>query len=85
MTYYYGTVSNQESSYRLGGFMRLLSLKASKEVIKQFNIYFISDLYDWLQSLAVYGVAIIKNAPHDTTVVRQLANRIGFIKRTTYG
>lgn len=43
------------------------------------------DLYKWLESLAVYGFSIIKNAPHDTTVARQLADRIGFIKRTTYG
>ncbi|KAI8120382.1 hypothetical protein FF38_00992 [Lucilia cuprina] len=44
-----------------------------------------SDLYNWLKSLAVYGVTIIKDAPHDRTVSRQLADRIGFIKRTTYG
>ncbi|XP_054730640.1 gamma-butyrobetaine dioxygenase [Anastrepha obliqua] len=39
----------------------------------------------WLESLAVQGFSIIKNAPHDVTVARQLSDRIGFIKRTTYG
>ncbi|XP_030378861.1 gamma-butyrobetaine dioxygenase [Scaptodrosophila lebanonensis] len=42
-------------------------------------------LRDWLQALAVYGVALIGGAPIDKGVVRQLAERVGFIRRTTYG
>ncbi|XP_004520447.1 gamma-butyrobetaine dioxygenase [Ceratitis capitata] len=42
-------------------------------------------LLAWLESLAVQGFSIIKNSSHDVTVARQLADRIGFIKRTTYG
>lgn len=48
--------------------------------IKQFAV-----LLDWLESLAIRGFSIIKNSPHDNTVARQLADRIGYIKRTTYG
>uniref|UniRef100_W8BUB0 Gamma-butyrobetaine dioxygenase n=2 Tax=Ceratitis capitata TaxID=7213 RepID=W8BUB0_CERCA len=39
----------------------------------------------WLETLAVRGVAIIEDAPLEQTVVRQLADRVGFIRRTTYG
>uniref|UniRef100_A0A1A9WCL6 TauD/TfdA-like domain-containing protein n=1 Tax=Glossina brevipalpis TaxID=37001 RepID=A0A1A9WCL6_9MUSC len=39
----------------------------------------------WLESLATYGIAIIKEAPIEKTVVRKLANRVGFLRRTTYG
>ncbi|KAL9878527.1 gamma-butyrobetaine dioxygenase [Glossina fuscipes] len=39
----------------------------------------------WLECLATYGVAIIKEAPIEKSVVRQLGNRVGFLKSTTYG
>lgn len=42
-------------------------------------------LLEWLESLAIYGFSIITNSPHDVTVARQLGDRIGYIKRTTYG
>ncbi|KAH8241743.1 gamma-butyrobetaine dioxygenase [Drosophila bipectinata] len=42
-------------------------------------------LEQWLQALAVYGVALIRGAPQDEGVVRRLAERVGFIRRTTYG
>ncbi|XP_013109874.2 gamma-butyrobetaine dioxygenase [Stomoxys calcitrans] len=42
-------------------------------------------LKKWLEALAIYGVAIIRNSPIEKTVVRQLAERVGFIRRTTYG
>ncbi|KAH8276093.1 hypothetical protein KR018_007420 [Drosophila ironensis] len=42
-------------------------------------------LLQWLQSLAVYGVALLRGAPLDEGVVRKLAERVGFIRRTTYG
>ncbi|EDW00199.1 GH11991 [Drosophila grimshawi] len=42
-------------------------------------------LLDWLQALAVQGFALLHGAPHDEQVVRHLAERIGYIKRTTYG
>ncbi|XP_017111689.1 gamma-butyrobetaine dioxygenase [Drosophila elegans] len=44
-----------------------------------------SVLMQWLQSLAVYGVALLRGAPLDEGVVRRLAERVGFIRRTTYG
>ncbi|XP_017055604.1 gamma-butyrobetaine dioxygenase [Drosophila ficusphila] len=44
-----------------------------------------SVLMEWLQSLAVYGVALLRGAPLDEGVVRRLAERVGFIRRTTYG
>lgn len=42
-------------------------------------------LQQWLQALAVYGVAVLRGAPLDEGVVRRLAERVGFIRRTTYG
>ncbi|EDW07438.1 gamma-butyrobetaine dioxygenase [Drosophila mojavensis] len=42
-------------------------------------------LQQWLQALAVYGVALLNGAPPDKAVVRRLAERVGFIRRTTYG
>ncbi|KAH8419953.1 hypothetical protein KR009_004329, partial [Drosophila setifemur] len=44
-----------------------------------------SVLEEWLQSLAIYGVALLRNSPLDKGVVRHLAERVGFIRRTTYG
>ncbi|EDV30113.1 uncharacterized protein Dana_GF19297 [Drosophila ananassae] len=42
-------------------------------------------LEQWLQALAVYGVALLRGAPLDEGVVRRVAERVGFIRRTTYG
>ncbi|KAH8289686.1 hypothetical protein KR054_009500 [Drosophila jambulina] len=39
----------------------------------------------WLEALAIQGFAILKGAPDDINVARNLAERIGYIKRTTYG
>eukprot|EP00099_Drosophila_melanogaster_P019551 NP_610868.1 uncharacterized protein Dmel_CG10814 [Drosophila melanogaster] len=44
-----------------------------------------SALQQWLQHLAVYGVAMVKEAPLDMDVLRRLSNRVGFMRRTTYG
>ncbi|XP_033153306.1 gamma-butyrobetaine dioxygenase [Drosophila mauritiana] len=44
-----------------------------------------SALQQWLQHLAVYGVALVKEAPLDMDVLRRLSNRVGFMRRTTYG
>ncbi|XP_020805492.1 gamma-butyrobetaine dioxygenase [Drosophila serrata] len=44
-----------------------------------------SMLLEWLQTLAVHGVALLRGAPLDEGVVRRLAERVGFIRRTTYG
>ncbi|XP_017145578.1 gamma-butyrobetaine dioxygenase [Drosophila miranda] len=42
-------------------------------------------LLEWLDHLAVYGVALIKQAPLEFDVLRRLCNRVGFMRRTTYG
>lgn len=39
----------------------------------------------WLQSLAINGVALIENAPLDENVCRNVADRVGFIRKTHYG
>lgn len=39
----------------------------------------------WLKSLAINGVTLIKNAPLDENVCRNLAERVGFIRKTHYG
>lgn len=40
---------------------------------------------DWLETLAVYGIAMIKNTPQTVNEARKVANRVGFIKKTHYG
>ncbi|XP_054740622.1 gamma-butyrobetaine dioxygenase-like isoform X2 [Anastrepha obliqua] len=42
-------------------------------------------LMEWLEALMIHGVAMLKNSPLDIGVVKSLANRIGFIRKTTYG
>lgn len=42
-------------------------------------------LKEWIETLSTYGIALIRNTPRDKTVSRALANRIGFIRQTTYG
>ncbi|KAH8245818.1 hypothetical protein KR038_000061 [Drosophila bunnanda] len=42
-------------------------------------------LQQWLHHLAVHGVALVREAPLEMDVLRRLANRVGFMRRTTYG
>ncbi|KAM7343013.1 gamma-butyrobetaine dioxygenase-like [Cochliomyia hominivorax] len=42
-------------------------------------------LKDWLETLAVQGVSMLKNAPLDISTVKNICNRVGFIRKTTYG
>ncbi|XP_037951103.1 gamma-butyrobetaine dioxygenase-like [Teleopsis dalmanni] len=42
-------------------------------------------LLQLLETLAVYGVCLLKNSPLDIGVVKTLADRVGFIRKTTYG
>ncbi|KAH8340002.1 hypothetical protein KR067_005701 [Drosophila pandora] len=43
------------------------------------------ELQQWLHQLAVFGVALVKEAPLQMDVLRHLCNRVGFMRRTTYG
>ncbi|XP_011176989.1 gamma-butyrobetaine dioxygenase isoform X1 [Zeugodacus cucurbitae] len=70
-------------TYQLWGkseFSNVLRSFEFKDVMQQEEV-----LLAWLESLAIQGFSRIKNSPHDLTVARQLADRIGYIKRTTYG
>ncbi|ALC41125.1 CG10814 [Drosophila busckii] len=42
-------------------------------------------LLQWLQQLAVYGLAMIRQAPLELNVLQTLCQRVGFMRRTTYG
>ncbi|KAL7737426.1 hypothetical protein ACLKA6_013027 [Drosophila palustris] len=42
-------------------------------------------LLQWLHHLAVHGLALVKQAPLEADVLRNLCNRVGFMRRTTYG
>ncbi|KAM8721433.1 hypothetical protein ACLKA7_007326 [Drosophila subpalustris] len=53
---------------------------AYKDVIEQDAV-----LSAWLEALAVQGFALLRGAPDDVQVARHLAERIGYIKHTTYG
>lgn len=42
--------------------------------------------HQWLRDLATYGVVLIQNAPtSDRNIVRNLANKIAFIRKSHYG
>ncbi|XP_068147314.1 gamma-butyrobetaine dioxygenase [Drosophila tropicalis] len=56
-----------------------------KEFLYQDLISKNDELQQWLYQLAVYGMALIKEAPLEFDVVRHLCNRVGFMRRTTYG
>ncbi|XP_004535996.1 gamma-butyrobetaine dioxygenase [Ceratitis capitata] len=59
------------------------------KILKKFDYWEVmrsdATFLEWLDTLAVYGIAMLKNSPLDIGVVKSLANRIGFIRRTTYG
>lgn len=59
------------------------------EVTREFAYQDVIDqdavLRAWLEALAVQGFALLRGAPDDVNVARHLAERIGYIKRTTYG
>lgn len=42
-------------------------------------------LYNWIQQLSIYGVALIKNTPDSDTAVDSIVEKIGFTRRTHYG
>ena len=42
-------------------------------------------LHDWIESLLVYGLALIKEAPKQEGAVRAIGKRISFLKPTNYG
>ena len=42
-------------------------------------------LHDWIESLLVYGLALIKEAPHEGGAVRAIGNRVSFVRPTNYG
>ncbi|KAI9555785.1 hypothetical protein GHT06_018301 [Daphnia sinensis] len=49
-------------------------------IMKEDNI-----LLDWLETLGVWGVGLIKDAPHGLGQVGSLAKRVAFVRKTHYG
>ena len=43
------------------------------------------ELYNWLSILNTKGLAIVNNAPAEKGAVRQLAERVAYLKTTNYG
>lgn len=42
-------------------------------------------LLEWLNALAVYGIAVLKNTPPNEDEIYNLGNRVAFIRKTHYG
>lgn len=42
-------------------------------------------LLQWLETLLVYGISIIKSCGLDHNRVKELAERVAFLKKTQYG
>jgi len=52
-----------------------------------FILFFYSDetLLQWLETLAVYGISMIKSCGLEQDRVKELATRVAFLKKTQYG
>ncbi|XP_005182425.1 gamma-butyrobetaine dioxygenase [Musca domestica] len=61
-------------------FSKILKTFEFKDIMEKDEV-----LKDWLDTLAVWGVSMLKNAPLDIGVVKTICNRVGFIRKTTYG
>ena len=42
-------------------------------------------LHGWIESLLVYGLALIKEAPHEEGAVKAIGNRVSFLIPSIYG
>ena len=42
-------------------------------------------LHDWLESLQIYGIALIRDAPKEEGIVKAIGKRVSFVTRTVYG
>jgi gamma-butyrobetaine dioxygenase len=69
--------------------MKLWGKKDFPKVLKNFDFHKIletdRELRDWLETLAIYGIAMIKNTPLTIDETRKIADRVGFIRKTHYG
>lgn len=63
----------------------LLRIRIIFHFLSSFSLFIHQVLHDWLETLAHYGVAMIKNTELIENQVRKVANRINFIRRTSYG
>lgn len=59
------------------------------DVFKSFDYHLVlSDdvaLLKWLQTLAVRGIAVLKNTPANEDEIYKLANRVSFVRKTHFG
>lgn len=63
--------------------------KKFPSILKHFNFQNILDcnnkLLEWLESIAIHGVAIVEGTPSRKDALLTLTNRISFLKKTHYG
>lgn len=51
----------------------------------EFFSLFLLVFYQWLEAMAHYGAAVIKNAPLTTDQCKRLADHVGYVRETHYG
>jgi len=56
-----------------------------RKAIFIFICYSDETLLKWLETLAVYGISIIKGCGLEQGRVKELAGRVAFLKKTQYG
>lgn len=61
-------------------FSKVLKSFEFKDVIDNDNV-----LMEWLETLAVSGIAMLKNTPSTENEVRRLGERVRFVKKTHFG
>lgn len=63
----------------------LLETKGDKLVKRFFCFYSDEILLQWLETLAIYGISIIKSCGLEHDRINNLASRVAFLKKTHYG
>lgn len=66
--------------WKANEFFRVLKVFDFKDVINEKEV-----LLSWLESLAIWGVAIIQNAGQKAGTLHELGNLVAFLKQTQYG
>lgn len=66
--------------WSLSQFEAVFAKFSFNEILNNEEVFF-----NWLEQMAVYGIALIENTPDDKKSLQRLAERIGFIKKTHFG
>ncbi|KAF0766826.1 gamma-butyrobetaine dioxygenase [Aphis craccivora] len=72
---------NQQVKWTAESFSAIFRSFKYEDVIKRSD----KTLLQWLETLAVYGISMIKRCGLEQDRVKELAGRVAFLKKTQYG